>query len=276
VGILLGGLTSLLYGVGDFLGGEGAKRAPAAAIVLWAGVVSFPLVAVIALVNGGSASGVDLALGAAAGTAGALGLVLLFAGLGKGQAAAVAPAAGAIAGALPVAVAVLAGERPSVLAWVGVAIAIPAIVLSSWVAESGDVPFGGVWYGVVSGLGFGGWTVIINMADESAELLPLITSRAATMVVVLALGGLGVWKVVGFGAVPKGIVAGNGLLDVSANITLLLGLHVGSLALVAVSASLYPAVTVAMARIVNHEHLASRQIVGIGLTLVALAAIALG
>jgi drug/metabolite transporter (DMT)-like permease len=276
VGILLGGLTSLLYGVGDFLGGEGAKRAPAAAIVLWAGVVSFPLVAVIALVNGGSASGVDLAIGAAAGTAGALGLVLLFAGLGKGQAAAVAPAAGAVAGALPVAVAVLAGERPSALAWMGVAIAIPAIVLSSWVAEPGDVRFGGVWYGVVSGLGFGGWTVIINMADESAELLPLITSRAATMIVVLALGGLGVWRVVGFGAVPKGIVAGNGLLDVSANVTLLLGLHVGSLALVAVSGSLYPAVTVAMARIVNHEHLAIRQIVGIGLTLVALAAIALG
>jgi drug/metabolite transporter (DMT)-like permease len=244
--------------------------------VLWAGVVSFPLVAVIALVNGGSASGVDLAIGAAAGTAGALGLVLLFAGLGKGQAAAVAPAAGAVAGALPVAVAVLAGERPSALAWMGVAIAIPAIVLSSWVAEPGDVRFGGVWYGVVSGLGFGGWTVIINMADESAELLPLITSRAATMIVVLALGGLGVWRVVGFGAVPKGIVAGNGLLDVSANVTLLLGLHVGSLALVAVSGSLYPAVTVAMARIVNHEHLAIRQIVGIGLTLVALAAIALG
>ncbi len=275
MGVLLGGLTSLLYGVSDFLGGEGAKRAPAAAIVLWAGVVSFPLVSVIALVNGGSASGADLAIGAAAGTAGALGLVLLFAGLGKGQAAAVAPAAGAVAGVLPVAVAILAGERPSVLAWVGVAIAIPAIVLSSWVAEPGDVPYGGVWYGVVSGLGFGGWTVIINQADKSAELLPLITSRAATMIVVLALAGLGVWKVAGFGAVPKGIVVGNGLLDVSANVTLLLGLHIGSLALVAVSASLYPAVTVVMARIVNHEHLAGRQVVGIGLTLVALAAIAL-
>ncbi len=140
MGILLGGLTSLFYGFGDFLGGEGAKRAPAAAIVLWAGVVSFPLVSVIALVNGGSASGADFAIGAAAGTAGALGLVFLFAGLGKGHAAAVAPAAGAVAAILPVVAAVATGERPSTLAWLGVGLAIPAIVLSSWVADPGNLP----------------------------------------------------------------------------------------------------------------------------------------
>lgn len=276
MGVLLGGLTSILYGAADFLGGEGAKRAPAAAIVLWSGVVSFPLVAVVALLNGGSASAMDFGLGALAGTSGAIGLVILFAGLGRGQAAAVAPAAGAGAAVLPVVVAVLGGERSSALAWLGVAIAIPAIVLSSWVAEAEEVPFGGVWYGVVAGLGFGGWTVIINRADESAELLPLISSRAATMMVVLGLAGLGVWKVVGFTEVPKGIVAGNGFLDVAANATLLLGLHVGALALVAVASSFYPAVTVILARVVNHEHLRRRQILGLGLTVLALTAIAVG
>ncbi|MEA1903533.1 MAG: DMT family transporter [Actinomycetota bacterium] len=269
-------MTSVLYGISDFLGGEGAKRAPAAAVVLWAGVVSFPLVTVLALVNGGSASIADYGFGALAGISGAIGLVILFAGLGKGHAAAVAPAAGAVAGAFPVMVAVLAGERPSVLAWVGVAIAVPAIVLSSWVAEPGDVPYGGVWYGVVSGLGFGGWTVIINQASDSAGLLPLITSRAATMAVVLMIAAFGVWKVTGFGAVPKAIVVGNGVLDVMANVTLLLALHRGSLALVAVSSSFYPVVTVVLARVVNHEHLRHRQVAGIILTVVAVGAIALG
>ena len=275
MGILLGGLTSLLYGVGDFLGGEGAKRAPAATIVLWAGVVSFPLISVIAFFNGGSASGADFAIGAAAGTAGALGLVLLFTGLGKGQAAAVAPAAGAVAGVLPVIAAVLTGERPSTLAWVGVGIAMPAIVLSSWVSEPGDLPLGGVGYGVVAGIGFGGYAVIIDRTSQASALFPLITARAATMAVVIVVALVGWWKVTSFGQVPKAIVFGNGLLDVGGNITLLLGLRAGSLALVAVSASLYPVVTVAMARIVNHEHLAGRQIAGIGLTLVALGAIAL-
>jgi len=276
VGILLGGLTSLLYGAGDFLGGEGAKRAPAAAIVLWAGVVSFPLVSAIALINGGSASGADFAFGTAAGTAGALGLVFLFAGLGKGHAAAVAPAAGAVAGILPVVVAVAAGERPSTLAWLGVGLAIPAIVLSSWVADPGDLPWGGVRFGVIAGLGFGGYAVIIDRTSEASELLPLIPARAATMVVVLLVALLGMWKVTGFGQVPRGVVLGSGLLDVAGNITLLAGLRIGSLALVAVSSSLYPVVTVVLARVVNHEHLRGRQVAGILMTLVALAAIALG
>jgi len=276
VGIFLGGLTSLLYGIGDFLGGEGAKRAPAAAIVLWAGVVSFPLVSAIALINGGSASGTDLALGAAAGTAGALGLVFLFAGLGKGHAAAVAPAAGAFAGMLPVVVAVVTGERPSTLAWLGVGLAIPAIVLSSWVADPGDLPWGGVGFGVIAGVGFGGYAIIIDRTSATSELLPLISARAATMVVVLVVALLGMWKVTGFGQMPRGIVLGTGFLDVAGNITLLAALRVGSLALVAVSSSLYPVVTVVMARVVNREHLRGRQVVGIVMTLVALAAIALG
>ncbi|MCH7582100.1 MAG: DMT family transporter [Acidobacteria bacterium] len=276
MGIFLGGLTSLLYGIGDFLGGEGAKRAPAAAIVLWAGVVSFPLVSAIALINGGSASGTDLALGAAAGTAGALGLVFLFAGLGKGHAAAVAPAAGAFAGMLPVVVAVVTGERPSTLAWLGVGLAIPAIVLSSWVADPGDLPWGGVGFGVIAGVGFGGYAIIIDRTSATSELLPLISARAATIVVVLVVALLGMWKVTGFGQMPRGIVLGNGFLDVAGNITLLAGLRVGSLALVAVSSSLYPVVTVVMARVVNREHLRGRQVVGIVMTLVALAAIALG
>lgn len=276
MGVLLGSLTSLLYGAADFLGGEGAKRAPAAAIVLWSGVVSFPLVAIVALVNGGTAAPVDYGIGALAGGSGAVGLVILFAGLGKGHAAAVAPSAGAVTATVPVLAAVLTGERPSALAWVGVAVAIPAIVLSAWVAETGAVPFGGVWYGVVAGLGFGGWTVIMNQADESARLLPLITSRAATMGVVLTLAGLGIWRVAGWRDVPKGLVAGNGLLDVSANATLLLALHVGSLALVGVSSSFYPAVTVALARLVNREELRRRQVLGLALTLAALTAIALG
>jgi drug/metabolite transporter (DMT)-like permease len=276
VGILLGGLTSLFYGFGDFLGGEGAKRAPAAAIVLWAGVVSFPLVSVIALVNGGSASGADFAIGAAAGTAGALGLVFLFAGLGKGHAAAVAPAAGAVAAILPVVAAVATGERPSTLAWLGVGLAIPAIVLSSWVADPGNLPWGGVGFGVIAGLGFGGYLVIIDRTSAGSELLPLITARAATMVVVLVVAAIGMWKVTGFAQVPRGIVIGSGLLDVAGNIALLVGLRVGPLALVAVSSALYPVVTVVLARVVNQEHLRGRQVFGIVMTLVALAAIALG
>jgi hypothetical protein len=46
--------------------------------------------------------------------------------------------------------------------------------------------------------------------------------------------------------------------------------------LAAVAASFYPAVTVTMARLINSEHLAKRQLAGLGLTLVAMMAIAAG
>ena len=276
MGVLLGGLSSLLYGVGDFLGGEGAKRVSAATVVVWAGVISFPLIAIAAFVAGGVVEISDLWLGAAGGTAGAFGLVALFAGLGRGQAAAVAPAAAAFSGVFPVLVALLIGDQLSVSTWIGVAIAIPAIVLCSWVADPGEIPLGGVWYGLSAGLAFGTYTVLLDMTSEASGLFPLIPARAATMVAVSLVGLAGLWRVTGVSTIPKGIVFGNGVLDVSGNVTLLLALRAGSLAPVAVAASFYPAVTVLMARLVNHEDLRARQVVGLVLTLVALTAISLG
>jgi uncharacterized membrane protein len=275
VEVVLGGISSLLYGVADFLGGEGAKRAPAASVVLWAGVLSFPAILTVAAIVGGDASATDYLLGAAAGAAGAVGLVSLFAGLGRGQAAAVAPTAAAVAAILPVVVAVIGGERPSVLAWVGVVVAIPAIVLSAWVADPGESLKGSVGYGLLAGLGFGGFTATIGFTDPASNLLPLIASRASTMAAVLILTGFGVWKLVGFGSTPRLLVAGNAVLDVSGNVALLLAVRAGSLALAAVAASFYPAVTVLLARLVNGEHLRVRQIAGIVLTVIAMSAIAL-
>lgn len=274
--VVLGALTSLIYGVADFLGGEGAKRAPAASVVLWAGVVSFPFVSLLALLVGGDAAASDYLLGAAAGSAGVMGLVALFAGLARGQAAGVAPAAAVTTAVLPVVVAVATGERPSLLAWLGISLALPAIVLSSWSAERGEVPLGGLGYGLVAGMGFGTYTVVIDLTSDAAQLLPLIPARAVAMVVVLAVAAGGLWEVTGPRRVPRLIVAGNGILDAAGNVTLLLALNAGSLALAAVASSFYPAVTVVMARLVNDEHLRSRQVIGIVLTLAGLVAIALG
>ncbi len=274
--ILLGGISALFYGVADFLGGEGAKRAPAASVVLWAGVISFPLLTALALMVGGEPVLGDFILGALAGVFGAFGLVALFAGLGLGRAAAVAPVSAALAAVIPVLVGVIDGERPSSLAWAGIAVGIPAIMLCSSVADTGGVKAGGLFYGVAAGVGFGTFTALIRFTAPESNLLPLIASRGATMVLIIGIGVFGIWKVVGFGQVPKGSVATNGILDVTANVTLLLALRAGSLALAAVAAAFYPAVTVLMARVINAEHLRKRQIVGLVLTLGALAAIALG
>jgi uncharacterized membrane protein len=277
VEVILGGVSSLLYGVADFLGGEAAKRTPAAAVVLWSGVISFPVILVAALSLGGTANGSDYLFGALAGASGSFGLVFLFAGLGRGRAAAVAPVSAGLAAIFPVVIAVVNGERPSTLAWIGVAVAIPAIMLCAWVVDDpGDTAFGGFFYGVAAGLGFGGFTALIRFTDDASNLLPLIATRGATIVVVLVISLIGWWKVVGFDAIPGRLVAANAILDVSGNVSILFALRAGSLALAAVSASFYPAVTVIMARLVNGEHLAKRQILGVVLTIGALVTIAFG
>ena len=276
MGVLLGALSSLLYGVGDFAGGEAARKAPASSVVLWAGLLSFPVILAAALLIGGSASRGDLFYGLAAGSAGAMGLVLLFAGLARGNAAAVAPAAAAVMAVLPLTIAVALGERPTVMAWSGVALAIPAIVLCSWTAERGPVAAGGLSFGVAAGVMFGVYVVLISRTGEASNLLPLIPARLATIGVVATVALSGVWKIQRFGGMSRGWVVGNGLLDVAGNVAFIIGLRIGPLSLVSVAAATSPAVTVALASIINRERLRRRQLVGLLLVLVALALITLG
>jgi uncharacterized membrane protein len=262
--------------LGDFLGGEGAKRVTATTVVLWAGSISLPLLTVIALIVGGEASPSDYLLGAAAGSLGSVGLVFLFAGLGRGQAAAVAPAAAVTSGVFPLLFAVFGGEMLGPVEWLGVALAAPAIVLCSWVADRGDVALGGVWYGLIAGLGFGGYNIVMAQTGEASALLPLISARAATLALVGLTTFLGPWRATGWRSAPKGIVVGNGVLDAAGNVAIILGLRMGTLARVSIAAAFYPVVTVILARLINAEHLRARQIVGLVTCIVALAAIALG
>lgn len=276
MGVLLGGLTSLLYGVGDFIGGQASRRSPAPAVVLGAGFITLPLITVASLIVGGEATAPDWIAGGAAGFCGAVGLILLFAGLARGRAASVAPVAAAVGASVPVVAGVILGERPSALAWTGVVIAIPAIVFCSWAPDHGHLKGGGVAYGLGAGSLFGAYTVVISRTAEASGLLPLIPARAAFVVVMLILAAGGVWKLSAVKNVPRGLVAAHGVLDVAGNVTLLLALRLGSLVAVSIASSAYPAVTVALARLVNGEVLRRIQVAGVGLALTALILIALG
>jgi drug/metabolite transporter (DMT)-like permease len=276
VEVLLGAISSLLYGVADFIGGEGARKVTAATFVLWAAVFSFPLLVVISIIVGGTAGNSDYIFGTLAGMSGAVGLVLLFAGLAVGRAAVVAPTAAAIGAVIPVVAGIIGGDRPSPLAWFGVALAIPAIVLSAWAAdEEGSEP-NGFAYGFSAGIGFGGFAILIGMTADGSGLFPLAAARGAMILVIFGISLAGAWQIQRLSEAPIRLVLSNSIMDVTANIALLLALRAGSFSLGVVAASFYPAVTVALARVVNHEALRRRQIAGIALTLVALAFIALG
>jgi drug/metabolite transporter (DMT)-like permease len=66
-----------------------------------------------------------------------------------------------------------------------------------------------------------------------------------------------------------------GIVDAGANVSQVVALRIGPMALAAVIGALYPVVTVLLARVVLHEHLRGWQRVGVVMALVAVVLTAL-
>ncbi|HET9442158.1 MAG TPA: hypothetical protein VFO65_02475, partial [Acidimicrobiales bacterium] len=89
--VILGLAVALSYGAADFFGGLATKRTAVWAVVVLSQMCGLPLLAVLVLVAGGEPTGRALALGAAAGAFGAIGLACLYRGLALGRMSVVAP-----------------------------------------------------------------------------------------------------------------------------------------------------------------------------------------
>jgi drug/metabolite transporter (DMT)-like permease len=213
----------------------------------------------------------DMLAGSIASVFGLSGLVLLYTGLARGRAAVVAPAAAVVGAVVPVVAGVGQGSAPGLLGWGGVLLALPAIYLVSTV-DGQPRRAAGLAHGVGAGVFFGGYFVALAQATEGSGMWPLVASRMVSLVL-LALVGLVAtrsWLRPPGGRVGLAVL-GVGVLDLVGNIGYLLAANLASLVVVAVVASLYPAVTVLMARIVHLERLSPRQISGLSLGVAAVA-----
>ena len=293
--IVLGLLVALFYGSGDFLGGLASKRTPAVTVVLGSFALSAVLVAVT---TGGwylvgsppTPEGRDLWLGVAVGLTGPLAVSLLYRGLAMGRMSVVAPITAVVAAIVPLVWALVDGERPSPIALIGVAVALVSIVLVAGAPEHEDHPDAAaaaplakvIPPAVASGLGFGALFVLLGETSSDAGLWPLLVARPVA-VVVTAAAALALALRAGRSAraiiparVAWPVVAGAGVLDITANAIYLAATNAGLLSIVAVLSSLYPAATVVLARIVLGERLHRVQVVGLGLAAGGIAAMATG
>jgi drug/metabolite transporter (DMT)-like permease len=128
---------------------------------------------------------------------------------------------------------------------------------------------------VLSGVGVGLFYVFLARSHAQAGMWPLADARLASVIVVSVFA-----LVSGRSVTPR---AGSwtpilfaGVLDIAANAFYLLATRHGLLALVAVLASLYPASTVLLARVLLKERLGPLQLTGVACALVAIALIAAG
>ncbi len=245
-------------------------------------LVSYPiamvLLTVLATIVGGQVSQAAIFWGALCGVSQAFGVWWFYAALGSGPISVVSPLTAVLVATIPLAVGLATGERPGVVAAVGVVLALVAVALVSREATDEDVTphrFTATvaWLTVGSGVAFGLNFVLIDQAPVEAKLWPLVFARmsATTLVIVIAAVSRNLRPPTG---TPLKLAITAAFLDVGANISMLLALQASLLSLAGVLMSLYPAATVLLAIVVLRERVTRWQAVGMVLALVAVAMIA--
>lgn len=274
--LLLALLSAAFYGTADFLGGLGARRAPALAATVIAQGVGLVVVALALPLFPAAPPTATVALwGVGAGLTGGLGVALLYYGLKVGRMSVVAPVTAVCSIAVPVLVALGLGERPGLPATAGIAVAIVSVALISRQEDAQGQSRAGdrsVLIALASGLAIGAFFVCLARAGDASGLWPLLVARASSTVALAVAARLaGVSLALPGGVLP--VVAACGAIDVLANALYLVAVRQGPLGLVATLASLYPASTVLLARVVLGERLRPVQSLGLGCAVAAIALI---
>lgn len=278
VPFLFAGLASLSFGVADFFGGLATRRAAAFSVVLYSQLIGGIGILIAAPLLDPVADPTDFLWGAAAGVAGAVGIALLYQALATMRIGVIAPVTALVGTATPVIFGVAIGERPGLVAWFGIVVAVGAILLiASPPKDQEDLAPGGiraVAVASIAGVAFGLFGIFISRTAVESGMWPLVGARVASIaVMVLAIVVLRRSFVPTGAQVPS---AAAGLLDMAANVLFLLAVRRELLSLVTVIMAMYPASTVGLARVVFHERISRGQAVGLAIGALGVALIVLG
>ena len=272
MGPVLAALSAVVYGCADFCGGLATRRSPATTVTVSSQLAGLVVLVIAAPIVGGHGDLIHaLLIGAIGGLAGGVGVVLLYGALAIGTMSIVSPVTAVCAATVPLVVGLALGDRPRSLAIVGLACSIAAIVLVSFSPgrERSRAAFNVLLLSLGAGVAFGAFYVALSKAGHDTGLWPLVGSRPVSMGVALVLARIRHEPALSPRAQVR-MVAGAGLLDMTANVLFLIATRHGQLAVVGVLGSLYPVSTVALARTVGKERLRPLQVVGFALALAAL------
>jgi drug/metabolite transporter (DMT)-like permease len=262
-----------VWGTSDFLGGIGARRVNAflfTAVVHLSGMV---LVGAIALITHAPFPGiVSLIWSLAGGALGGLALCFFYRALARGNMGLIAPVAAVLSAAIPTVVIAFTEGVPGARHVVGFILAAIGVWLISRTEGDAGRPEG-LGVAVLAGIGFAGFYLCIHKAGNASALWVATWSRFASLLITGAI--------VLFGrhlrTVPPavlGIAVVAGILDIGGSVAFVRAAQIGRLDVAVVLSSLYPAVTVLLARIFLHEHFSRARTVGMVAALVAVPMIA--
>ena len=267
-----------IWGVADFAGGYGSRRANAFVLTAFSHACAFVWMLVIAFSQHGPfPDRASILWAIAAGAVGGFSLAIFYRALASGQMGLTAPIAALLGAAIPTLFDIALEGAPSRWSIAGFGLAIIAIWLISRPEPQGNDEAGhpkGVAMAALAGVGFAGFYLCIHQASGSpiwVAAVSRIGSFTSTSIAVLVtqaplrLNRQGVL----FGAMA-------GFFDVSASAMFIYANQHGRLDEAVVITSLYPAVTVILARIVLKEHFSRWKFVGLLAALAAVPLIAAG
>jgi drug/metabolite transporter (DMT)-like permease len=267
--------ASATWGLADFFGPLKGRTLGPLRVLVWAQLGGLTAIATIVAVRGQGPADDAVLLAVPAAVSGTLGLYAYYQGMRVGAMSIVAPIAG-VSAIVPVTVGLASGDRPSPWQGAGIACALAGVFLAS--REPGRTErrlAAGVGLALFAALGFGGYFPPMHAAGEAdfwwAALLFRMTSTSVILTAALirrpplAVKGLDL---------PLILLVGVG--DMTGNLLFAAASAQGLVSIVSVLASLYPIVTVLLARIVLGERVARSQEAGVGLTLAGVALISAG
>jgi uncharacterized membrane protein len=266
--------AAVLYGGADFLGGTASRRTATLAVLTLSAPFGALVMLAAAVAGGGPLQLGGLGWAVAAGVAGGCGLIVFYRGLAIGPMSVVAPVSALVSTLLPVGVAVAWGERQKPGVYLGALVCLAAIVLISteWRAVGRPHDRRGTLRalvnGMAAGVSFGLFFLFLRNAGETSGVFwPVATARLAGMVIILSVA---TWKGVRpqwRSTSPRVLAAAimSGVIDASANVCYLLATQAGLFGMAVILTSLYPGITVLLARLVLGERVQAVQRVGLAL-----------
>jgi hypothetical protein len=267
--VVLALISSVLWGTSDFFGGTASKTTPSTTVLLWASLIALPVMTVIAVISGDLVfDSTVVTWGIVAGVSCSIGIVLLYRGLATGPMGVVAPIASTSV-LVPVIAGFVRGESPGALQTIGIAIAIVGVILAGG-PHLRDFRTGGhrpILLALGAALGIGiSLLAVANGSDHSAYST-LLVMRVVYPVLLLAIVlATRAPRKPATSVLPMVAVAGIG--DVIAVTLYGVATQSGSLPVVAALASMFPVMTLVLARQVHHERLDREQWVGGALALI--------
>jgi len=267
--------ASLTWGVADFFGPLKGRTYGVLRVLFYVQLGGLVPIALAVAIRGKGPAEAGAFLAIPAAVAGTLGLYAYYRGMVVGAMSIIAPIAG-ISAVVPVTVGIVSGDRPSVWQSLGIACALGGVFLAAREpGRGGSRLAAGVGLALLAALGFGGYFPAMHAAGDADFWWASLVFRMTSASIILATVAIR-RPSLAIAPIQIPLLALIGIGDMLGNLLFAAASTSGLVSITSVLASLYPIVTVVLARIVLKERVARSQEAGIVLTLAGVALIAAG